>query len=98
MDEEWRTNKWEFVVTNVMEDEALSYEKEEEEENNPQRMHQTDNGCCESVKMQQISTEEVKEVPFDDQMSVEGSWRLRELRSVVGLQKKTQSVFENAER
>jgi len=43
--------------------------------------------------MQQISTEEVKEVPFDDQMSVEGSWRLRELRSVVGLQKKTQSVL-----
>jgi len=43
--------------------------------------------------MQQVSTEEVKEVPFDDQMSVEGSWRLRELRSVVGLQKKTQSVL-----
>jgi len=38
--------------------------------------------------MQQVSTEEVKEVPFDDQMSVEGSWRLRELRSVVGLQRK----------
>ena len=43
--------------------------------------------------MQQISTEEVKEVPFDDQMSVEGSWGLRELKSVVGLQKKTQSVL-----
>jgi len=43
--------------------------------------------------MQQISTEEVKEVPSDDQMSVEGSWRLRELRSVVGLQKKTQRVL-----
>jgi len=43
--------------------------------------------------MQQISTEEVKEVPFDDQTSVEGSWRLRELTSVVGLQKKTQSVL-----
>ena len=40
-------------------------------ENNPQRMHQTDNGWCESVKMQQISTEEVKGVPFDDRMSVE---------------------------
>ena len=43
--------------------------------------------------MQQISTEEVKEVPFDDQMSVEGSWGLRELENVVGLQKKTQSVL-----
>ena len=32
MDEEWRTNEREFVVMNVMEDEALSYEKEEEEE------------------------------------------------------------------
>ena len=32
MDEEWRTNEREFVVTNIMEDEALSYEKEEEEE------------------------------------------------------------------
>ena len=51
-------------------------------------MHQTDNGRCESVKMQQISTEEVKEVPFDDQMSIEGSWRLRELRSAVVLQRK----------
>ena len=38
--------------------------------------------------MQQVSTEEVKELPFDDQTSVEGSWRLRELRSVVGLQRK----------
>jgi len=47
--------------------------------------------------MQQISTEEVKEVPFDDRMSVEGSWRLRELRSVVGLQRKLRT-FENAER
>ena len=60
-------------------------------------MHQTDNGLCESVKMQQISTEEVKEVPFDDQMSVEGSWRLRELRSVVGSQRKLRA-FENAKR
>ena len=32
MDEEWKTNEREFVVMNVMEDEALSYEKEEEEE------------------------------------------------------------------
>ena len=32
VDEEWRTNERDFVVTNVMEDEALSYEKEEEEE------------------------------------------------------------------
>ena len=32
MDEEWRTNEREFVVTNVMEDRALSYEKEEEDE------------------------------------------------------------------
>ena len=59
--------------------------------NNPQRMHQTVNGWCESVKMQQISTE-VKEVPFDDQINVEGSWGLRESKSVVGLQKKTQSI------
>ena len=29
VDEEWKTNEWEFIV---MEDEALSYEKEEEEE------------------------------------------------------------------
>ena len=33
--------------------------------------------------MQQISTEEVKEVPFDDRMSVKESWRLRGLRSFV---------------
>jgi len=32
VDEEWRTNEREFVVTNVMEDEALSYGREEEEE------------------------------------------------------------------
>jgi len=32
VDEEWRTNERRFVVMNVMEDEALSYEKEEEEE------------------------------------------------------------------
>jgi len=42
--------------------------------------------------MQQISTEEVKGVPFYDRMSVEESWRLRELRSFVGLQR------ENLER
>jgi len=42
--------------------------------------------------MKQISTEEVKEVPFDDQINVEGVWGLRESKSVVGLQKKTQSV------
>jgi len=39
--------------------------------------------------MQQISTEEVKGVPFDDRMSVEESWRLRELRSFVVSQRKT---------
>ena len=38
--------------------------------------------------MQQISTEEVKEVPFDDQINVEGVWGLKESKSVVGLQKK----------
>ena len=32
MDKEWRTNEREFVVMNVMKDEALRYEKEEEEE------------------------------------------------------------------
>jgi len=47
--------------------------------------------------MQQVSTEEIKEVPFNDQISVEGSWRLRELRSVVGSQRKL-GAFENAER
>ena len=31
MDEEWRTNEREFVGTNVMEDEALSYERGEKE-------------------------------------------------------------------
>jgi len=38
--------------------------------------------------MQQVSTEEVKEVPFYDQINVEGSWGLRESKSVVGLQRK----------
>ena len=38
--------------------------------------------------MQQISTEEVKEVPFDDQINVERSWGLRESKSVVGLQRR----------
>ena len=38
--------------------------------------------------MQQTSTEEVKEVPFDDQTNVVGSWEFRELKSVVGLQRK----------
>jgi len=33
--------------------------------------------------MQQISIEEVKGVPLCDRMSVEESWRLRELRSFV---------------
>jgi len=47
--------------------------------------------------MQQISMEEVKGVPFDDRMSDEESWRLRELRSFVGLQRKLRA-FENAER
>ena len=32
MDEEWKTNERDFVVMNVMEGEALSYEKKEEEE------------------------------------------------------------------
>ena len=32
MDEEWKTNEREFVVMNVMKDEALSYEKGETEE------------------------------------------------------------------
>ena len=43
--------------------------------------------------MQQISTEEVKEVPFDDQMSVEGSWGLRESKSFVGLQRKLRAFL-----
>ena len=30
-DKERKTNEWEFVGTNVMEDEALSYEREEKE-------------------------------------------------------------------
>ena len=38
--------------------------------------------------MQQISIEEVREVPFDDQISVEGRWGLREPKSVVGLQRR----------
>jgi len=38
--------------------------------------------------MQQISIEEVKEVPFDVQINVEGSWGLRESKSVVGLQRR----------
>ena len=42
MDEEWRTNEREFVVTNAMEDEALSYEREEEEET-------TDNVCTRQI-------------------------------------------------
>ena len=44
VDEEWKTNEREFVVMNVMEDEALSYEKGRRRGNNPQRMHQADNG------------------------------------------------------
>jgi len=47
--------------------------------------------------MQQTSTEEIKGVPFDDRMSAEGSWRLRELRSFVGSQRKLRA-FESAER
>jgi len=47
--------------------------------------------------MQQISTEEVKEVPFDDQTNAEGSWGLRELKSVVGSQRKLRA-FEEAKR
>jgi len=47
--------------------------------------------------MQQISTKKVKEVPFDDQVNVEGSWGLRELKSVVGLQRKLRA-FEKAKR
>jgi len=42
VDEEWRTNEREFVVTNAMEDEALSYEREEEEET-------TDNVCTRQI-------------------------------------------------
>jgi len=42
--------------------------------------------------MQQISTERIKEVPFDDQANVEGSWGLRELKGVVGFAEETQSV------
>jgi len=38
--------------------------------------------------MQQISTEEVKEIPFDDQISVGGSWGLKESKSVVGSQRR----------
>ena len=42
--------------------------------------------------MQQISTEEVKGVPFDDQTNAEGSWGFRELKSVVGFAEEAQSV------
>jgi len=47
--------------------------------------------------MQQKSTEEVKEVPFDDRLNAEGSWGLRGLKSVVGLQRKLRA-FEKAKR
>ena len=47
--------------------------------------------------MQQISTEGIKEVPFDDQANVEGSWGLRELKNIVGLQRKLRA-FEKATR
>ena len=47
--------------------------------------------------MQKISPREVKEVPFDDQTNTEGSWGLRELKSVVGLQRKLRA-FEKAQR
>jgi len=47
--------------------------------------------------MQQISPGEVKEVPFNDQTNAEGSWGLRGLKSVVGLQRKLRA-FEKAKR
>ena len=74
-----------------MEGEALSYGRGEEETTHSVCTRQLMDEC-ESVKMQQTSTEEVKGVPFDDQLNVEGGWRSRESKSVVGLRKKTQSV------
>jgi len=64
-----------------MEDEALSYERGEEEE-------ETTHSVCtrqlmddvNRLKCSKTSTEEVKEVPFDDQINVEGGWRSRESR------------------
>jgi len=47
--------------------------------------------------MQQISIEGVKELPFCDRMSVEESWRLRELRSFVGC-RETLGMLESEER
>ena len=61
-----------MFVVNV--DEALSYEEGEIAKNNPQRMHQTVKGCCESVKMQKKPAEEGKEVPFYDQEGDEECW------------------------
>jgi len=57
-------NDQEFAGMNVMKGEALSYERRRKGKSSQQRMLQTDNGCCESVKMQQISIEGVKELPF----------------------------------
>jgi len=47
--------------------------------------------------MQQTSTEEVKEVPFDDQTNVVGSWEFRELKSIVGFAEGVQNVWEGKE-
>jgi len=44
--------------------------------------------------MQQTSTEEVKGVPFDDQLNAEGGWGSRESKSVVGLQRKLRALEE----
>jgi len=47
--------------------------------------------------MQQTSTEEVKEVPFDDQTNVVGSWELRGVEERRRLQKEFRT-FEKTKR
>jgi len=42
--------------------------------------------------MQQTSTEEVKEVPFDDQTNAEGSWGLKGVEERRGFAEEVQSV------
>ena len=42
--------------------------------------------------MQQKSTEEVKEVPFDNRLNAEGSWGLRGLKKRRGFAEETHSV------
>ena len=76
--EGWKTNERRFVATI---DEALKLRERRNGKNNPQRMHQTVTGCCESVKMQEKPAEEGKEVPFDDREDDEGCWWFRMLKN-----------------